>query len=588
MPDTRRKLVKPCIYSLIAGLLLGLYLLSWEGALFFVLISFVWLVLQTIINHVRGVASGYLGITGATFYLVALLISLALPGSALIWISLGIAALAAVALPLLSWLMKKRNLQPGYYPLAVIALAALGILGIYLLDPQLLRTIFNLLAGFFGWNPGSTIAESQPLLINQGSFTLTMTWGNYTAGSIMALTGLAIVIYRVIREGTEGITLLAVWSAMTLLAALALRRFAYYLAVDVALLSGYTGWLILRASGLKDAPAQTTANISAGKKKAKGKAAAKKAGSRTGTNLALTALGIAAVAFVAIYPNTGPLPGGDRPFFDVATKALYTPSNAWYETLDWMRKNTPEPFGDPQYYYRYYRQEPVNSSYASPPAAYGVLCWWDYGYWVTRIAHRVPVTNPGTAQRGEQNFYMAQDVQQAVKTSPANGMKYVLVNDYMVNWNSGFPVVASDALDSTSKYFEIYYRRQNGSLSPTLLYYPEYYKTLAVRLYCFDGKKFTSSETAVISWEAKTGADGRSYKEITGLKTFRNYGDAADFVSEQTSGNWRIVGKDPNVSPVPLDELQDFQLAYGSSQKVEIGTAETSEVKLFEYMRTVK
>jgi oligosaccharyl transferase (archaeosortase A-associated) len=580
----RPRLIKPGIYSLIAGLLLGLYLLSWQGALFFVLISFLWFVLQATVNHLRGLTSWYLALTGAVVYLVALLVSLALPAAGTILVSVGIAALAAVALPLLSWLMQKRKLQPGYYPAAVVALGLLGVLGIYLVNTPLLSTMYKLMAGFFVWNPASTIAETQPLLINQGTFTLALVWGNYTAGSILALVGLAVVVYRVIKEGTDGITLLAVWSIMTLLAALALRRFAYYFAVDVALLSGYTGWLILRVSGWKDAPAEAASPITSVKKKARGKAARQKAQSPSGMS-ALTILGIAAVAFLAVYPNTGPLPGGDRPFFDVATKALYAPSNAWYETLDWMRKNTPEPFGDPQYYYRDYRQGPASSS---GNTGYGVLCWWDYGYWVTRIAHRVPLSNPGTAQLGEQYFFMAQDTQQAAKTVPLSRVKYVLVDDNLVNWNGGFPTVASDAQESASKFYEIYYRQQSGSVSPTLLYYPEYYQTMAVRLFCFEGKKFTPQETAVISWETKTGADGRPYREITALKTTHNYTEAAAFVSSQTSGNWRIVGKDPNVSPVPLDELQDFHLVYGSSQKAKIGTADTSQVKLFEYTAPAK
>jgi asparagine N-glycosylation enzyme membrane subunit Stt3 len=53
----RHTLIKPLIYCVIAGLCLGIYILSWEGALFFVFISFVWLVAQLIINHLRGLPS---------------------------------------------------------------------------------------------------------------------------------------------------------------------------------------------------------------------------------------------------------------------------------------------------------------------------------------------------------------------------------------------------------------------------------------------------------------------------------------------------------------------------------------------------
>ena len=248
-----------------------------------------------------------------------------------------------------------------------------------------------------------------------------------------------------------------------------------------------------------------------------------------------------------------------------------------------MRTSTPEPFGDAQYYYKYYHKEAPASSLSNPGAAYSVLCWWDYGYWISRIAHRVPFSNPGTAQRGEHFYFMAQNIQEASKISADWGLKYIVVNDYLVNWTSGFKVVAGDASQPLSKYFEIYYRSQGGKLVPTLLYYPEFYKTMAVRLYCFDGKQYTPGEIAVIAWEQKTDAGGNPYKEITALQTFRNYNDAVAYIDSQKGGNLRIVGKDPDISPVPLEEMAGYKLAYGSSQTVKMGTIDMPEVKVFEY-----
>ena len=583
--STLRKLTRPLIYGGAAGLCLGLYLLSWPGALFFVLISFVWLVVQFILDHFHGRPDGALGVTAAVWYFIALLISLFLTAGANVWQSLGVAVVASLALPLISWYMQRRSLRPGLYPLAVLIAAVLGLLSILVVRPQFLQFAHDGIASFFTWNRASTISESQPLLFNQGSFTLALTWGNYTTGTLMGLAGLAALVYLVIKEGKPGQTLLLTWSILALLAALALRRFAYYLAIDIALLSGYTGWLILKACGLKEpaAPVPAAPVASLQPRKKKGKATHRKGSAGPAARPALTVFGIIAVAFIAIYPNTGPLPGGDRPFYDVATRALYAPSDAWCETLNWMRTNTPEPFGDPQYYYSYYKT-PVTSGDKARPA-YSVVCWWDYGYWIPRIAHRVPYSNPGTAQAYEPFIFTAQDSNRASALGALVGMRYLIINDYVVNWESGFPIIATDAQNQPSKYFEIYYRQQGGTLSPTLLYYPEYYRTTAVRLYCFDGKAYTPSETAVISWESRTGADGHPYKEITGLKTFRSYTDAQDFVDTQKTGNFRIVGKDPNVSPVPLEEFAGFKPVYGSSQKSKIGTAQISEVKVFEFSK---
>ena len=296
----------------------------------------------------------------------------------------------------------------------------------------------------------------------------------------------------------------------------------------------------------------------------------------TTRNRTLGALGIALVALLAIYPNTGPLPGGDRPFYDVATKGLDTPDDAWCESLDWLRSNSPEPFGDAGYYYAY-TTAPGNAP------GYSVVCWWDFGYWVSRMAHRVPLSNPASGQMGEQDFFTAQDAKAADNISSKWGMKYVIVDDYTVNWNKGFNALANAAGQPQSRYYEIYYLLQNNKLTSALLYYPDYYNSMVVRLYCFEGHKYTPQETAVISWEERQDASGQPYKEITGLKTFHSYSEAVSYIASQPNGNWRIVSKDPTVSPVPLDALDDYHLAYSSSQKSKIGTGDTSSVKIFEH-----
>jgi dolichyl-diphosphooligosaccharide--protein glycosyltransferase len=356
-----------------------------------------------------------------------------------------------------------------------------------------------------------------------------------------------------------------------------MQRFAYYLAIDAAILAGYTGWLVLKLCGLRENQQQAAPTPPVKAKKGKKAAGSKRpAGKKT----ALTALGIAAVAFIVIYPNTGPLPGGDKPCFDVASKALFPPSNAWCQSLDWLRTKTAQPFGQEGYYYDYY--SPVQPK---READYSVLCWWDYGYWVTRLGQRVPLSNPGSAQMGEQVYFTAPDGQKAAQVSAGWNVKYVVVNDYIVNWNTGFRIVASDAGERAAKYYEVYYRLQNGKLAPTLLYYPEYYRTMTVRLYCFDGSEYTPAETVAVSWEYKTGADGLAYKEISGLKTFRSYGEASAFLSAQQGSNWRIVGKDPLVSPVPLEALEGYWLVFASTQKARVGNAAVPEVKIFEYNR---
>ena len=574
-----KSIVKPLIYGVLAGACLGLYILSWQGAPLFIFVSFVWLALQAVSDHLRGRPPVYLGITGVAAYLCALLFSIAGGAGMLATASLLIALSGAAVLPVLSMLMRRLNLRVYYYPVVVIALGAAGLIALSMINPQLLNNATSTLTNFFTWHPEWTIAETQPLLINQGAFTLALLWGNFTSASVLAAIALVVVLYLSLRKGEPGIMLLAVWSIVILLSSLAMRRFAYYLAIDAAILAGYTGWLVLKLCGLRESAGQAAPVSQVKTKKGKKAAGSKR---QAGKKTALTALGIAVVAFLVIYPNTGPLPDGDKPCFDVASKALFPPSDAWCQSMDWLRTRTAQPFGEDGYYYDYYGRPPAEPK---REAAYSVLCWWDYGYWVTRLGQRVPLTNPGSAQIGKQVYFTAPDGQEAAQISSDWDVKYVVVNDYIVNWNTGFRVVATGAGELASKYYEVYYRQQDGKLAPTLLYYPEYYRTMVVRLYCFDGKQYTPAETAAVSWEAKTGADGLAYKEISGLKTFRSYGEASAFLSAQPGSNWRIVGKDPLVSPVPLEALAGYSAAFASPQKARVGNGETPEVKIFEYNR---
>ena len=67
---------KPLIYSLLTGIFLGIYLITWAGALLFVFIIFVYFVIQFIINDLRGEATEYLGIIGTILFLVAVIMLL--------------------------------------------------------------------------------------------------------------------------------------------------------------------------------------------------------------------------------------------------------------------------------------------------------------------------------------------------------------------------------------------------------------------------------------------------------------------------------------------------------------------------------
>jgi asparagine N-glycosylation enzyme membrane subunit Stt3 len=482
-------------------------------------------------------------------------------------------------------IMRRRGLKTGFYVLTIAVLGGLGALLMYLVTPGTLALMLNRLQGVFGWNPGTTIMEMQPLLLQQGSFTLDALFGNFTSAVFLGLAGFVLIVYKSVRQPESGQTLLIIWSLFIFIATLAMRRFSYYFAVNLCVLSALFAWWILGLVGFGKVKSESPVKMPEPKKKAARirESKAKRSGGGRLTVMSLT-LGVA--LFVMAYPNFGPLPDGQRPAIDVATRPLFAPSNAWYESLDWLRQNTPEPLGDAQAYYGVYNSPGEPGGYVYPADSYGVLAWWDYGYWITRIGRRIPFSNPGTsAVRGEAKFFMAGDEASAARFIGDVNIRYAVVDDQIASYSSKFFALATWIGRSYQDYYDLYFQKQGDQYVPSILFYPAYYQTMVARLYNFDGKAVVPAEVNVIGYNEVTSNDGRKVKAVTEQKVFASYQEATQFVDSQKPGAYRIVGVNPYKSPVPLEALNNFKPIYNSSQqKTELG-ATLPYVKIFEYRR---
>ena len=67
-------LTRPIIYSLLSGILLGLSVLTWRGTFLFVLIILAYIVIRSILDHLKHESFDYLSFVGIITFLVALLI----------------------------------------------------------------------------------------------------------------------------------------------------------------------------------------------------------------------------------------------------------------------------------------------------------------------------------------------------------------------------------------------------------------------------------------------------------------------------------------------------------------------------------
>jgi oligosaccharyl transferase (archaeosortase A-associated) len=567
-------ITKPLIYSLLAGLFLGSYFLTWMGALLFAFIISVYFIVQFIIDHLKRRSTDYLCFVGAITFIVALLILLPASPDMMSLASLVIAIFIPIALAGLSRLMAGHG-KPIFYPLALLGLAGAGAAIFYFINPLLLKRMVGSL-GIFAWPVETTVLEMQPLLIPLGNFTLSLAWGNFTTGFFLSLISLGILIYLVAKRGEADKTLLVVWSLIMLAATLAMRRFAYYFVINVAVLTGYLSWQILAFTGFKRLvakPVETPAIE--GREKAGGQ----KRGV-TGRHVYM-AFGVIVVFFLSFFPNISPAVA-------TASQTPFAPSDGWCEALSWMRDNTPEPFGDPDFYYQLYELPPPGQAYNYPKTAYGVTAWWDRGYWVTRIGHRIPTSNPGTGHRGEARIFVAQDEASAIELMDKYwaGSRYVIVDDATTMITGKFGALVTSGGSSLEKFCDVYYLPQDSQLKPVILYYPEYYRSLAVRLYNFDGQQVTPQSTMVIAYQEKISREGINYKEITEVQYFPSYEEAEAYIASQESGSYRIAGNTPFISPVPLEALEHYKLAYSSESTVTLSDGGSiPEVKIFEYAK---
>lgn len=96
----------------------------------------------------------------------------------------------------------------------------------------------------------------------------------------------------------------------------------------------------------------------------------------------------------------------------------------WYNACQWMRYNTPEPFGSPE---AYYSQEDIGK------AGYGVFSWWDYGHYIIQVGRRVPLCSPTQQESKYYKFFVESDEDKANEVIKDINVGYVIIDDLMVS-----------------------------------------------------------------------------------------------------------------------------------------------------------
>lgn len=271
----------------------------------------------------------------------------------------------------------------------------------------------------------------------------------------------------------------------------------------------------------------------------------------------------------------------------------FAPSDDWYESLVWIRQNTPDPFQDANVFDGYPPCTIPEQDYNYPESAYWIMSWWDYGCRIIDIAERLPNavdTDKGAADAAL--FFTAQDEVSATHILDSLGSKYVIIDNAMaMGWQGKFYAMAILAGKDESEFFDVFYKtgevNQTKTLTPIVLYYPKYYQSMCSRLYNFGGEAWIPSQSTAVSWKQEWVTDNSGkrsqIKIISDMKTFNNYYEVKSFVS--ANPDYIILGSDQFDSPVPLEKLEHYKLIHKSPTIVLQKLDKTiSAVAVFQYV----
>ncbi|MFA5078475.1 MAG: oligosaccharyl transferase, archaeosortase A system-associated [Dehalococcoidia bacterium] len=555
-------------YSFIAGVFMGLYLISWRGSLLFIFLVFVFFVIQFVSDHLRGFPTDYLSKVAVTCFLIALLVFLPVSRDKPALLSLAAVMLTPILLNVLSVVIEARGRKPVYYAVAVAALLGLGVLGVWLVFPDFMKYIGYTFNSVFSWEFGLTVeSESRPLFFPGDIFSLETAWAQFGLALYLGLAGLAVLIYRAVRHGAPELVFTAVWTLLIMFSVFGMTRFSAYLSVCLAVLAGYLAGVIIEAVYAGGGRAAERP----GRKK-------RKAAPRVSVNGGRLALAIFAVVTIFAMLVPGAVTAAGQ-----AGNPSHAPPDAWLEALDWLRANTPEPFGDADYYYALYSDPRVGKAYAYPDTFYSTIVWCDYGYWLTRAGRRVPVSNPGAAKERTAVFFTSQKTESSSVLEKRWRARYVVVDSRIANPNDKFYALAGLSGGREGDYYELCWQQKEGKYVPLLVFYPGYYRAMVVRLFNFDGKAVVPASAMVMAWQERKMPDGQKFKEITELKKFRSYAEADAFIGGQKQGNYSVIGTDPLASPVPLEALNAYSLVYQSKEMGSVGSpVQLPAIKIFE------
>jgi len=597
--SNRGTLIKPIIFALLAGVayILGLFIMP--TMILFALIIGVFTVIQFIWDFYRKQSSDYLLVTNVVIFGFAtvafFLVGVKSTGFELSNYSIAhpITYILLIAVTVFLYLLARYLIgQKAYiYPLGIIVVGIIIVAIMAVVAPQLYNYFIGQASGFFGQNTlYLTIQEAR-------SWTFAEAWDTFNYSLLLMAGGLLVILYRIWQKERPDLLVVFIWSVFMLFAAWQHIRYEYYLAVNIAVLSGICvgfvfdlGWKDICRTikpAIKEDPGKTSLIKQTPHKGKKLPQNVKSQGRYHSSNY----LSIGAIVLVVLLSLlfVSSSVGGE---LAVASSGALRMNSDWKESLEWMGTHTPDAGVD---YYKIYN----NDTFRYPTQAYGVMSWWDYGHMITYIAKRIPNANPfqsGVAgPNGAAAFFMTTSEKTANDILKNDGTRYVITD---IEMDTGkFWAMATWYNNSlgAGPYQRPYLtpsQNNPNQYGAVTLYDEPYYQTMISKLHNFDGS-MTNPSTAYYVEYADPGNSGRPYPVITRAENMNvtiAKANADQFNSNSPADQHAAVLSDIMFMPLsPVPALQHYRLVHESPRNVLSGSPpDIKYVKVFEFVPGAK
>ena len=537
--------------ALVAGALLGFYLLAWSSGAYFVAILSIWVVMMPVIGRIPDIVLG--ARSSAIAAGIALAIVVAFQDPNLFRYNTQVASLSLLLIVSLLMMMLAGRILIA---LGVVVAAAIVLVGGALMfAPDLARQIGIDLARFQPDATRMAVLEARPLFMYPGNWEWLQPWMFFGPGFYVGIIATMTLAIGLRRSQRLDHLLIVVFTVANYAATIGQNRFGYYLVPATALTIGWLGARILdwgRAGSIATRP---------------------------GTSLrSQYALSIAAIVVVLA-------PG----LYMSATKNTRSigMQDYWADAMRWFRSSTPEPFGDPDFYLARYGP-------SVPQPAFTVMNWWDQGYWLVQMAHRVPVSNPTqTGAPTSAAFFTATDEASAMALLEQHRARYV-----MVDWELPFREAPSGSIAGrfqnladwagvpTSQFYRVCFTRRTevDPWTAVWIFQEAYYQSMAYRLMVLGGGPASPvNNTFVIQIRDREDTTGRRFCEAGNAQRFAT-ADEAKAAAAARGPEFHAVGLTPWQPAFPARAIDGLRLTKdfrSASQK----DGEAPMVRVFEVTR---